>query len=222
MNKLIGSIFLAMMLFAIAASVFASECGVTAFERSRTADDGTYYVGAWFGTQISCGDKGYWFISQETADVAPIGHAFDINMTGVGLGNRYHLTDNIKLYGQFGYYLVKNTVGGRNDAPNEALYYWMSNRWPGTFGVTSTPFDAYSVQTDNNFGGEIGLELNYPISKNWSTDMVFSYRILQIHQVIAGYRKIWDVPTCPECRWEEGGTWNYSTINLGLKINYKF
>jgi outer membrane scaffolding protein for murein synthesis (MipA/OmpV family) len=218
MTKLIISIFLGMVLFSIAACVFATEYSLSMFQRSAIADSDQYSVGSWAGMQFSYApnDKGYFFISQETAQAAPSGHAFDYNMTGLGVGNKYQLTKDIRLFGQFGYYIIKNTQG-RQRAMNENLYYYLNKYYHVSPGM----FDEYEVKNENAIGGTIGLELNYPISKHWSANFIYSYRILKVNEDIRGMKDVWDYDHTGQC-WMVGKNRNYSSTNMGLSINYKF
>lgn len=221
MNKLLGSIFLVMVLFAIAASVFASEFSVSVTERTRDADEDVYSVGAWYGVQFSYApkDKGYFFISQETAEIAPIGHVFDYHMTGFGVGSKYQVTDGIKLFGQVGYYIVKNTWGYRPHTANESLGYYSAKRY--TASATSQTFHGYGVENENTIAGTVGVEFNHKFTKSLIGNMTFSKRVMRIHEVIRAFRDEWNYEQTGVCIMT-GLTRNFTSTELGLGLTYTF
>ena len=82
-------------------------------------------------------------------------------------------------------------------------------------------FDEYEVKNENAISGTIGLELNYPISKNWSANLIYSYRMLKIKEDIRGIKDIQDYDHTGAC-WMVGKNRNYSSTNMGLSLVYTF
>lgn len=221
MKKLIGLIFLIMVLFSIAASVFASEFSVTTFQRTRDADQDKYSVGSWYGVQVSYApeDKFYFLASQETAEVAPKGHAFDYNMTGVGMGMKFHPIDDVVIFGQISYLFINNTLGKQPYSYNEALEYFLNSEWNAT--ATSQKFDGYQVENENAFAGTFGVELNHKFTKSLTGSLMFSKRIMSIKEVIRGFNDAWDYEHTGVCL-ELGLKRSYTSTNMGLSLNYTF
>ena len=216
---LIASVFL----FALQ-GVSAGTLSTQVFTATRIADDDMFQVGGWHGIQFSYqpdNTLSYSFISYEKLAVYPKGKAFDYTMLGLGVGSKYKLTKNIKLFGQVGYYFVKNSFGKRKSKFNEGIYYYLNDRYIHSGGGNYYSFDEYEVENDNTYGGTIGIEMNYPITKKLSADFVFSYRIMTIKESVRGFRKAWDA-ACYPCWWEFGVNRNYSSTNFGVNMNYQF
>lgn len=202
---------------------FASEIDVQLLTRSYTTDSDMYQRGQSTGVQVSYipKDKGYTFISYETVDVLPKGYAFTHKMIGVGAGSKYKLTENISLFGQAGYYFIKNSWGNRKRQINEGLHYYLNDRFIHSNRGDYLNFQEYEVNNDDAIGGTIGVNMNYDLTKSFNVGMVFSYRIMKIKEEVRGYRDAWDYDKTGAA-WEFSVVRDYSSINFGLKTDYRF
>ena len=220
------------MIFASAIFIIASglsHAGTLDFsliQRNLANGTETHRVTEWEGVQLSYTpkkDTRYGFLSYEVANVCPKGCAFRYNMFGLGVGNKYQLSKNIKLFGQIGYYLIKNSWGAKKPQFNEAVYYYMNGRYYDSNGdLHYYWFDQYEVKNSNALGGEIGLEMLFPITKRFNTSFVFSYRMMKIKEKIVVYRAEWDKLLPKGQDWETDETKNYSSFNLGINFKYSF
>ena len=200
--------------------IHAGEIDFKVYQVSRLANDNTFQVGKWDGVQVSYGGDNYVFISNESMDVYTTARAYGTTLTGIGFGFKRKITPNIKMFAQVGYFIVKNDYP-RQRGMNEGLLYYLNNmygRW--AVGRQYIPFDEYEVKQDNTFAGEIGLEMNYPISNNFKVGMTASYRAMKIYENIAGYWDEWRDD--PNHYWAIDLKRDYSSFNVGVNLNYKF
>lgn len=209
---------------------YGSGVSVQLIERSNLADEDSFQVGSWEGIQISYHkDDVYLFGSIEESSIFPNGyHAFDYTMIGVGIGSTVRLSDRLKAFGQVGLYRITNSWGGRKRHPSEAMEYYLNRKWYGLSGwyhedgnAEWLGFDEYSVKNSNAIGGTFGIEMAVYQDDYWTVGGSMSYRMLKINEKIAGYRDEW-TPRGPGHYWTTSQRRNYSSINLGLNVGYRF
>jgi len=206
--------------------VYADTWSSSIHESSALKSDDEYSVGAWHGIQFSYApnDKGYFFISQEKMEIVTTGHAFDFYLTGLGVGNSVKISENFSIFGQVGYYIVKNSIGSRRDdsISNESLSYYLWKRYSFLGVPYPGRFDGFSLGSKDTIAGTIGVNMHYPVTKSLSLDLNTSFRLLKITQNINGYRHEWDGPGCPGCKFVAEGHIDYSSINYGFGLTYVF
>jgi len=217
--------YLLLLLSLFPITVNAGEIQAKVFTHNFMTDDEIYQRGVSAGVQLSYmfNDSAYVFISNESVGVRPKVKAYTYTLNGVGFGSKYKLTKHIKLFGQLGYFQVKNDWGDQpNNHRNEGLAYYINDRYD-TYLPSRVPhsFDGYSVHNDNTFAGELGLELDYPVTKNFSFVSSFSMRIMKISEEIHAYVDSWDYKNTG-VDWEFQANRNYSSLSFALGVNYRF
>ena len=215
-----------LVLMVLSLNANAGEWSAHAMQMSRITDEDYFMTGGWEGVQINYQTgNNYTFFGYEEMSVMPKGRAWEYTLIGLGVGSKYNLTENIRLFGQIGYYHIKNSWGARRRERNEALNYYFNDRWYGsTYEQVTTGqhvvFDEWSVENDNTFAGTIGIEMIRPITKNLNMSFVFSYRQMKIKEKIMGFRDVWD--ESKGYWWEIDLRRDYSTTNFGVGVNYQF
>jgi len=204
----------------------AGEVEAIALSSTKFTERYDHGVGTWVGIQVNYmfDDEFYIFGSQENLDVLLLGgKAWGYDIKGVGLGTKYKVNKRFNLFGQVGYYMVENSWGNyQRRENNEAIHYYLNERYaPGE----TQSFHAYSVGTSGyTLGATLGAEYAYPLTENWSTGFVMSYRHLKIKEDISGYNDSWGCP--PETtvcdKWHSVQNEDYSSINVGFHVTGKF
>ena len=195
---------------------------------TRIANDDSFYAGDWTGLELSYQfDKSPWYVfgGYEETGVYAGGRAWDYTFLGLGVGLRHKVSDHINIFGQMGYYFVENSWGDPRREMNEALHYYMNERWnqslDGPYDTgTYYMFDTYEVKNSDTIGISVGLDITYPISKNLEAGFLLSYRYMNINEYIAVYRDAWDEANVGW--WELSRSHDYSSFNTGLTLNYTF
>lgn len=210
-------------LLIITSNLFAGELDLKMITSSFISDDDNYQRGESNGIQLTYvpNKSFYLFTSFETINVYMTDKAFDYSLLGVGFGHKIKLTKHINAFGQLGYYFIKNSWGARKREFNEGLLYYLNSRYANYNAETKyTSFQEFEVRNDNTFGGVVGIEMVYPITKNFNSTMSLSYRHMKIKEKVIGYRDAWanDV----NHNWQFGTVRNYSSINFGVGLNYQF
>ena len=199
----------------------AGELSLSLTQKALDGTDDVFGTDLWVGAQVSYqpdNSDWYYFASKEVVEVSLIYKAFEYDMTGFGVGTKFKLTPNISLFGQVGYYIVKNSWGDRKREDNEALLYYINRRFDGfQRNFDSYLFKDYSVKNDNALGWTVGIEMMRPINKNWKAGFVASYRMMKIHEEINGYaydgERGW---------WQAIADRNYTSKNAGFIVTYAF
>jgi len=214
------TLILSFLLF-LAFPVWADEISLSLTQKSRMADDDTYQSGGWEGAQISYKfDTVYVFASQESTAIHTLGKAFDYSMTGLGVGTKIPLSKRVNLFGQVGFYKVKNSWGSTpRRERNEGLIYYLNDRYSNDGKIQN--FDAFSVENENTVAGEIGIELMQPVTDSVNMGFSISYRQMKIKEIVHGYNDAWRFAETGE-NWEYGVSRNHSTVNFGLVSSYVF
>lgn len=222
----IGLVALALVIMLIG-KARSGELEAQLLSSTKQAERYDHGVGTWTGIQVNYkfDNDVYVFGSQENLDKTLLGgKAWEYDMKGVGVGTKYRVNNRIRLFGQVGYYSLKNSWGNyQRREDNEVILYYLNERYNNT--KHSQSFDAYSVGTsDNVFGLTLGAELMYPITKNWTTGFVLSYRHMRIKEDISGYYDPWGCPpdTTVCDKWHSAQNEDYSSINMGLNLVYTF
>lgn len=221
MNKSTIALLIILVIALIGAykTVNAGEVSVKILTNTYITDNEQYSRSSSNGIQLSYTpqESFYFFLSKDSVRVCPNGCAFTYKMDGVGIGNKIRLTKSISLFSQVGYYKVSNDYGEKNFKFNEALGYYLNDRFGDAVGNGVQKFEAYSVINDNTFGGSIGLEMDHKVTKNFSVTSTLSYRLLKIKETIQGWQSVekgyW---------WETGMSRDYSSINFGIGAHYTF
>jgi len=210
--------YLLLLLSLLPITVNAGEIQAKVFTHNFMTDDEIYQRGVSAGVQLSYmfNDMAYIFISHEAVGVRPKVKAYTYTLNGIGFGSKYKLTKHIKLFGQLGYFQVKNDWGDRRREFSEGLYYYLNGRYNGAHA-----FQEYSVHNDNTFAGELGLELDYPVTNSFSFVSSFSMRIMKITEEVHGYLDAWNFDETG-ANWEFQANRNYSSVSFALGANYKF
>lgn len=216
-------ILILIMMFTMATCfkpVNAAEYSLHVSEKFRNVNEDLYSTGTWLGLEFKYQPDNsdiYYFISTEHIAVVAKMRAFNYDMTGFGVGKRYQVAKNIRVFGQAGYYLIDNSWGAKKREFNEGLYYYLNDRWIHSNGGGYLVFDEYGVENKNTFGGTIGIEFSHKLSKNIDFSMIFSKRFMKIREKLAGYRDAWNGGS-----WEFNSDRDYSTTDYSLGINYVF
>lgn len=213
------------ILLAAAECATAGELGVKVTQHSRIADDDMYQVGGWEGLEINyrpTDSSGFIFASIEEARIYPKGNSHNITLAGVGVGIKHNLGKHFSVFGQFGYYFVKNNWGNRREF-NESAHYYLNDRWKDSIRHGDYyNFDSIEIDHENTFAGTIGFELNYPITQRLSANMGVSYRNMKVRELIRGKRDEWTKYHHPDASWEFDISRNMSTLNYSLGLTYRF
>ena len=212
-------------LLLISATVQA-QVQVNLMKMVRLSNDDAFYTGDWTGIELSYQFKDSpWYVygGYEKTGVYAGGRIWDYTFKGLGVGMRHNVSDHINIFGQVGYYFVSNSWGGRRNEFNEAGHYYLNSLWqeslPGPYDSgTYYVFDEFEVRNSDTIGISVGLEVDYPISKNWNAGFLVAYRYMNIEEYIAGYRDEW----AGIGWWELGRSHDYSSLNLGVTIDYRF
>ena len=214
--------YLILLLSLLPITANAGEIQAKVFTHNFMTDDEIYQRGVSAGIQLSYTPKDsfYIFISQEDIEVRPKVKAFTYTLQGVGIGSKFNVSKNIKVFTQLGYFKVTNDWGDRRREYNEGLYYYLNGRYDST-ADGYYQFQEYSVHNDNTFAGEVGAEFTYPLGYGFSVVSSFSYRIMKITEEIHGYYDIWDFDRTGS-NWEFQANRNYTSISFALGANYRF
>ena len=202
----------------------AGELSLSLGQRSMNIADDEYSVGDWNFIQLSYqpdNSKIYYFLSQEEAEVSPKYNVFTYTMQGFGVGSRYKVNNNIRFFGQIGYYKVKNDFGKRDGYISEGLLYYLNTRFYGAGNDGDYHvWRSYEVKSRDTFGGTIGVEFTQSLTKNITAGFSLSHRMIKIKQSLHAY---WT----PEIH-RRGGEWtqqdnkDYSSTDFAVTINYEF
>ncbi len=212
------NILLFLLLFPLYAK--AGEVSVQLTQFSRIADGDTSQTSNWNGVQVDYKlDNGvYIFGGKEKATIHLMGEAFSYDITSIGFGTKFNISERVRLFGQVGYYFVDNSWGSEiRREKNEALIYYLNDKFSNNGQIQN--FDAFSVDNENTFGGTAGIEIVQPITKNLSAGFVFSHRNMKIKEIVHGYNDAWRFHETGE-NWEYGVSRNYSSFNFGISFNY--
>lgn len=220
-------VFLVCLYLAGIAEPSAAEFQLKLSQFDRLADEERYNVGNWQGIEASYGNNLFGFVSYEKAQIIPLWGIGDMQLLGAGFGYRYPITKKIRAFGKLGYYFISHEYEGRHawrssgDAgASEGMLYYMYSKYGFTYNGILYP-DEYMIEYKNTIGGEIGLEFLQPVSKNTNLGFSLSYRSMKIHQLL---RIMWDEKDFDHTGvcWEDGRNINYSSINYGVVLSYKF
>ncbi len=201
-------------------SVAQAEVSVDLISHSRLTDDDAYQTTVWYGVQISYHkDDSYLFISQEQTRIVPIWGAYDLKMTGLGVGITHELTPYVRLFAQVGYYFVSTNPSGRHDW-NEGLYYYFNSRYGFSMEGTPFNFDSYLIEVDDTIAASIGIEIDKPITGRLSVGFSLGYRSMRISEYLRVDRQVW--LDAGVGWWEQGIDRNFSSLDYAISFNYKF
>jgi len=214
-----------MVLLLMMGSVQA-EVQVNLMKMVRLSNDDNFYTGDWSGIELSYQFKNSpWYVygGYEETGVYAGGRIWDYTFKGVGFGMKHKLSDHVNVFGQIGYYFVENSWGGRRAEFNEAGHYYLNSLWqnslPGPYDTGDYyVFDEFEVKNSDTIGVSVGMEIDYPLSKNWNAGFMVAYRYMNIDEYVAGYRDEW-----PDGEhWELIRSHDYSSLNLGITVDYQF
>ena len=204
----------------------ANEVEVKLLKMTRISNDDSFYTGDWSGIELSYHfDNSPWYVygGYEETGVYAGGRIWDYNFMGLGVGLNHQVSKHISIFGQIGYYFVENSLGGPSREFNEAVHYYLNSLWqnslPGPYDVGEYwIFDETQVTNGDTLGVSVGMDISYPISKNWSAGFSLSYRYMNIDEHIAGYRDEWGTVGW----WELDRSHDYSSFNTGISLNHTF
>lgn len=210
------------MLLLMPFSAIAGEFGVKVFSHSFLTDDDTFSRGNSGGLELSYSPngKGFFFVSKEDITVQLIYKAFKYDITGVGVGHKIKLTDNIRIVSQLGYYFIENSVGKRREGGTEAFTYYLNSKFRDATGAGFYQVDAIGVLNDNAIGASVGIEFDYPITKSINIVSSINYRLLKFDQTVIAYNHVND--KFPRNWWEDTGNKDFSSLNFSVGAYYKF
>lgn len=194
----------------------AGELSVSVGQRAMVTGEDIYSVEDWNYIQFTYqpdDSKWYYFVSQEEAEVAPSYFVWTYSMTGLGLGTRANITDNIRVFGQVGYYFIKNDWDHKKNIYSEGLNYYFNTRFYGLNSTDWHRFDEAKVENGNSIGGTIGIELLQPITKDLTAGFSISRRMLRINE---------EVHVKGTTYWAVSPNRDYSSTNFSVNLNYNF
>ncbi len=211
----------AALLYLNVKSIIASEVSVKVTSHSFLSDGFRRAVGN--GVQLSYTPKqnGYVFLSHDKIGIYPLGKAFDLTLQGVGFGAKFKVHKYFSVYGQLGYYFVQNSYGGRSDKLNEGMLQAFNFKFHPFMNGEGIEFDQYEVFTKNTFGGTVGFNMDYPVTKNFNLNIGLSLRIIKYFQEMRAFKKEWNYEETGQ-RWEVGGSQNISSFGLTAGGTYRF
>ncbi len=211
-----------LLLLLLPFNVIAGGLDAKLFTHTFMTDDEIYQRGVSAGIQLSYTPKDsfYIFISQEDIEVRPKVKAYTYMLQGFGVGNKFQLTKYIKAFTQIGYFKVTNDWGDRRRGFNEGLYYYLNGRYDSS-SSKYYKFQEYSVHNDDTFAGELGLEFTYSIGSGFNLVSSFSYRMMKITEEVHGYYDSWNFDKTG-ANWEFQANRNYTSMSLGIGVNYAF
>jgi len=205
-------------------SSLASELSVRAYQNQRITNTDSLSVGRWLGYQISYqidNSPIYFFGTKESAEVSHYEPALALSLTGAGVGIKHKATKNISIYGQVGYYSVKNNFGFQL-GDSEALRYLLNGYYSTPTGDGYKTFDAYQVQTKDTMATTLGIQLKYPMGKHWAINLFTEYRLMKIYYRVDGYEYWGDGSLhCDRC-WTYVQNQDFSSFNSGVSIGYSW
>jgi hypothetical protein len=169
----------------------------------------------------------YIFAGYEEPGSSVLGQDLGANeIVSVGLGARFHLVENVRVFIEFGYasvdhtsnpeivdevaysYLVKQHAAVGQNARGQ----WTSRRVP----VSGGPYDDYDTEysLDDGFLGRIGV--GYNLHNNIM--VTASYKVLVVDEYIA--LKDQEVIQNTGGWWEEHNTRDFNAFEIGLFLTY--
>jgi hypothetical protein len=216
------SLILACVSVSYIPTLSANEIGVKLLTASYLTDDDTLSRGKSVGIELtySPNGRGYIFLSKQDVRMQPIYPNFHYDITGVGVGHKLKLNKEIRLFGQIGYFNIENSHGPRVRGRNEALGYYINNRFAVGTGQGSQVFDSYGVENEDAIGGSVGIEFDYNISKAFNITTTISYTMMKFNQTIKGFKDEWDKN--PNSWWESNTMLDFSSLNFGTGLRYEF
>jgi len=219
--KILILVTLSVVLATCLKPIHAGELSVSTGLRSMNTADDVYSIGYWNYLKVSYQpeDSGFYYgLSHETAEVRPIYYTHSVSLTGLFVGIKTNVTQNVRLFANVGYYIVKNNFGGKQRKHVEGFYYYLNDR----FGGAPYVFDEYDLITSKDtVGAEIGIEITQPINDNWSVGFTASHRLLKISETIAGYRDDWTAINST-WKWQQQSIRDYSSTDFGVGVNYDY
>ena len=208
---------LILIMFLMCGLVQAGELSFSLGQRSMELGEDDYSVEDWNFIQISYmpdDSKFYYFISHEEAEVAPAYFVWTYAMTGLGIGTKANITKNIRVFGQLGYYLIKNDFGHKTDTNSEGTDYFFNSKFNGLQHTGEWhSWSDIQVENGNSFGGTLGIEILQPITDNWTAGFSISRRLIKINEEYNVKDPTW---------WAVSPNRDYSSTNFAVNLNYNF
>ena len=139
-----------------------------------------------------------------------------LDIYGIGVGLKMPINKYLKVWSQIGYYIPNSEMSGTMKFEESQWLYWRD--FGERFAYNGvTPLTVYSYEIKSDFGGAIGLEGKYPITKHIETGLDFGYNLLQFKEQFWARH-----PKVSESWIETRQTKNFSGFTLGLSATWRF
>lgn len=207
---------LMLILLLISLNAQAGDFTASFMQLGGITDDDTYFRGDWHGIKLDYqfdNSNNFVFISHERADIIPFWGIGSMYLSGIGFGSRFKVTDNIKFFGQVGYYLVEQENEGKHEMKGgaaEGMHLYFNQRYHSTTPTKVVEFDDYEIRYDNTIAGEAGIEL-----QSGSVVYALSYRSMKVREFLRVYKDEWHFEKTGAC-WEQQNNRNFDSVNFSI------
>jgi len=207
-----------LLFFLLPLGVWASDVSVTAKGGAYLPTDKELQSG--YSVQADLNWKVFYLFGQyiETERRIAGQRAGTTDIWGFGLGMKVPVGDYVKAWGQMGYYHpTTDLVDGSKYEESHWLYWrkWGTNHNYDVGWYTHQ----YNYKIQGGFGGALGIDLLYPISKHLILGFSAGYQALKFHETFYARSK----------GWTQGAGWiqtiqdkNYSGFILEVEATWRF
>lgn len=140
------------------------------------------------------------------------------NIWGFGLGMKVPIGDYVKVWGQMGYYHPTTDLVDGSKYEESHWLYWKEWGAPRNYDVGWYTHQ-YDYKIQGNFGGALGIDLLYPISKYMTVGFSAGYQSLKLQETFYARSKGWT----QQAGWIQTiEDKNYSGFTLGIEASWRF
>jgi hypothetical protein len=173
------------------------------------------------GVQVNFGYKSlYLFLSAEDMNI----YGVRTNILGAGLGIKIPIVKGLSAFGQAGYYYILDNGNSSVEILGSELNHRLAPDYP------PTKFDYYKLDSNDTWGGTVGVDYNYNFTKSISLGISVAYRFMSIHENVKGY---YSTPhgSCPayggicpanQVYWQAEGNHDVSGAQIGIGAKIEF
>lgn len=142
---------------------------------------------------------------------------------GFGIGIDVPVHKYVSLWGQFGYYLPNSSLEGTWSGWGSHTFvetlslYW--RRWGEEHHYNVSAYTIYKYRIQPNFGGQLGIDVRYPLSKHLDIGFSSGYTFLKFQETFYAMTPCW-TPT--NGKIETIGSKNYSGFTFGMQATWRF
>ena len=214
--KILFLLFIVILIFPL--NVWPSDLSLTAKGGVYLPTDKELQSG--YTAQVDLNWKAFYAFGQYIETRRRIGgqRAGTANIWGFGLGMKVPVGDYIKVWGQMGYYHPTTDLVDGSKYEESHWLYWKEWGAPRNYDVGWYTHQ-YDYKIQGNFGGALGIDLLYPISKHVTAGFSAGYQVLGFKETFYARGKGWT----QECGWIQAiKDKNYSGFILGMEATWRF